>query len=150
MAILRNRAPDGVVKTQLRPGKSDYEPWIKVNYPHGSGRYVKKSLKKIDPEDSAPKLITKATNPTQRTKDVIKKAIEESNDAMRKAREEDDNVTATATLVDDGYTTVTGNKRKNRSSPGSSNETKKIRGCTAVENSIVQNLYKEMGLETFA
>ena len=151
MAILRNRAPAGIIKTQLRLGKTDYEPWIKVNHPHGSGRFVKKSITKIDPENSAPKLITNSTNPTKRTKDLIKQAIEESNQAMKRAREEDEATTAaTSVLVgEDGFTTVTGNKRKDRSSPGNTNQPKKIRG-NEVENSIVLNLYREMGLENFA
>ena len=153
MAILRNRAPAGVIKTQLRPGKTDYKPWINVNHPHGSGRFVKKSIIKIDPENSAPKLITNTTNPTKRTKDVIKQAIEESNQAMKRAREEDEaasSTAATSVLVgEDGFTTVTGNKRKDRSSPGNTNQPKKIRG-NEVENSIVLNLYREMGLENFA
>ena len=49
----------------------------------------------------------------------------------------------------DGYTTVTGTKRKQRSSPGAQNNKKKSKCQSEAEAKIVREMYLNMGLEKF-
>ena len=125
--------------------KADFILLIKVLQPLGSGKYERKPLEEIDPEQLAPKLITKAAYPTERTKDVINRAIEQSKTTLSTI---DDDLPEEHSSPDDGYKTVSGKKR-DRSSPGASNSTKKIRFQSEIEAKIIKNMFNSMGLERF-
>ena len=69
---------------------------------------------------------------------------------MRRAREEEKvNNSAEKDENSDGYTTVTGTKRKERSSPGAQNDQKKSKFQSEAEAKIVRDMYLNMGLEKF-
>ena len=52
--------------------ETNFEPWINVNYPKGSGRYMKQSIEEMDPDNSTPKHFTSKAVPTESTKEILR------------------------------------------------------------------------------
>ena len=150
MTEVRENAPKGTVHTQLRPGEDDYVPWIKVAYPHGSGRYEQKKLNQIDPENTAARFDLEGYNPTKRTDEEINRATAISRNTLVGRVEEDsdsessEHENAEGETLDEAtgeYTTVS--RKRGRSSPGEAGLAKMKKGKNY---KMVKNLYKDLGL----
>ena len=114
----------GTIYTQLRPGKDDYQLWLKIKAPAGSDKYERWDLETIDPDYSAPDFEVRFPKP-KRFKKVLEDAAEESRITLGGTSEtEPEDGTPNKPEEDAaGFLTVT-NKRT-RSSPGEENSRKK-------------------------
>ena len=110
---------------------------MKISLPHGSRKYKRKEIKDIDPDDTAPKLVTINNTETDALKEIIEEAtkvIMNTGEALDQKNLEDNN----------DFTTVL-YKRKNRSSPGAQSEAKKSWNKETSDDKMISDIYKKMG-----
>ena len=82
-----------MIHTQLRPGDSDYVPWVKIKWPTGSGRYTQKSLSLIDPNNETDPFKIRGLIPSEE----LSSKIDEASELSRRTLDADN---------DSGFTTV--------------------------------------------
>ena len=115
--------------TQLRPGKDDYQLWMKIKEPAGSGKYERWDMEIIDPDFTAPELDVRFPKPKPFRK-VLEAAAETSRETLERMNETLENEEGTEEGENqeedaEGFVEVT--HKISRSSPGEENEKKKNR-----------------------
>ena len=61
------------IRTQIRPGKDDFTPWIKTD---PKGKYFRIPLRMLDPDDTAPQFFDKVNTSEENEQEKVIKSIE--------------------------------------------------------------------------